>query len=51
MKTPLLESFLNKLEGLQLYSKETSTQLFSCESPKIFRNSFFYGTTTVATSK
>ena len=31
-------------DGLQLYSKETPTQLFFCEYHKIFKNSFLYGT-------
>ena len=41
--------FLRKLQtlrpyGPQLYLKETSTQLFSCEYCKIFTNSVFYRT-------
>ena len=27
--------------GLQLYLKETSTQMFSCEISQIFKNIFF----------
>ena len=35
-------------EGLQLYWKETATQVFSCEYCKIFKKSFFYRTPLVA---
>ena len=34
-KTPVLESL-----GLQLYEKETPTQVFSCDYCEIFKNSF-----------
>ena len=29
-------------EGLQLYQKETSTQVFSCENCEIFKNNIFH---------
>ena len=29
------------VEGMQLYSKETPTQMFFCEYSEIFKNSFF----------
>ena len=32
----------NLLKGLQLYWKETPTQVFSCEYCKIFKNVFFF---------
>ena len=41
---------VNKVAGLQLYQKETSTQLFSCEICKIFKNTFFYRTPPMAVS-
>ena len=28
-------------EGLQLYKKETPTQVFTCKACKIFKNTFF----------
>ena len=34
----MLESLLNKAEGLELYQKETLTQLLSCEICEIFKN-------------
>ena len=37
-KTPVLESLFNKLAGLQLYQKETPTQVFSCKYYEIFKN-------------
>ena len=45
--------FLIKLQafrpsGLQLYWKNTSTQIFSCENCETFKNSFFYRTPHVA---
>ena len=46
-KTP--ESLYNKV-GLQVYLKETTTQVFSCEYFEIFKNSFFYRTPPVAAS-
>ena len=36
---------------MQLYLKETPTQVFSCEYREIFKSSFFYRTTPVAVSK
>ena len=33
--------FTGKLSGLQLYQKETSTQVFSCEICKNFKNTYF----------
>ena len=36
--------------SLQLYQKETPTQLLSCAYCKIFKNSFSYRTPAVATS-
>ena len=36
-KTPVLESLFNKLAGLQLYQKETPTQVFSCKFTKFLR--------------
>ena len=43
-KTPYFKDFSNTetpTGGLQLYKKETLTQLFSCEFCKIFKNTFF----------
>ena len=37
-------------EGLQLYSKKSPTQVFSCEVCEIFKNGFFYRTPPVASS-
>ena len=46
----LFESCFNK--DLQLYSEETSSiQVFSCETYKISKKTFFYRTTTVAVSE
>ena len=44
--------FLKNLqaEGLQLYLKNTPTQVFSCEVCEIFRNTFFYRTPRVIAS-
>ena len=47
-KIPVLESL--QALGLQLYSKETPTQLFSCGICKIFKNTFFHRTPPVAFS-
>ena len=47
----MLESFFNKVfwpYEVQLYLKETSTQVFSCEYCKTFTSSFFYVTPRVA---
>ena len=38
-KMPVLESLFNKRPGT--FSKETSTQVFSCGYCEIFKNSFF----------
>ena len=35
---------------MQLYLKKSSTQVFSCEYDKIFKNSFFYRTTQLTVS-
>ena len=45
-------SFLIKLQAssLQLYLKETPTQVFSCEFCEIFNNTFFQRTTPIAAS-
>ena len=48
LKKNKLLSVQNNLEGLQLYSEETPTQVFSCEYSKSFRDTFFYRTTLVA---
>ena len=43
-KTPYFKDFSNTetpTGALQLYKKETLTQLFSCEFCKIFKNTFF----------
>ena len=45
--------FFNKvggLQGLQLYKKETPTQVFSCHMWEVFKNTFFYRTLSVAAS-
>ena len=50
-KTPVPESFLNKIAGLRttnLLKKEILAQLFSCEFCEILKNTFFYGTSLVA---
>ena len=46
----MLESLFNKLlpYGLQLYLKETSTKMLSCEYCEISTKSFFYGKPPVA---
>ena len=52
-KTPVLESFLNKVAGLKVCNfirKETLPQLFSHEYCKNFKNSFWYGIPPVAAS-
>ena len=42
MKTPVLESYFNNVAGLQLYQKETSSQVFSGgEYCQVFKNSFY----------
>ena len=38
------------LQGLQLYEKETPTQVFSCHMWEVFNNTFFYRTLSVAAS-
>ena len=46
-------SFFSKVAGLRLgtlFKKEAPTQVFSCESCEIFKNSSFYGTTLIAAS-
>ena len=40
--------FFIKLQALQLYQKETPTQVFFCEYCEIFKNSFFYRTALMA---
>ena len=49
-KTPVLESFLIKLQGLRPATllKRDPTYLHSCEYCGIFKNSFFHRTTPVA---
>ena len=47
------QPFVDVLENMflkisQLYSKETSTQVFSCEFCEFFQNSFFFRTPPVA---
>ena len=42
---------LNKVIVMQLYKKETPTQVFSCEISKFFNNIFFHIATPVAASK
>ena len=37
----MLESLLDKAAGLELYQKETITQLLSCEICEIFKNAYF----------
>ena len=37
----MLESLFNEVAGLQLYQKETPTEVFSCEFCEIFKNTFF----------
>ena len=49
----MLESLFNKvagLAGLQLYHKETPTQVLSCESCEILKNNFFKRTPPLAAS-
>ena len=49
----MLKSLFNKvvgLQGLQFYSKETPTQVFSYEICQIFKNNFFCRTAPVAAS-
>ena len=45
-------SFLIKFQALclQYYSRETPTQVFSCEYCKIFKNSFFHRTSLMASA-
>ena len=43
-QTPVLESLFNKVaghNGLQLYEKETPTQVLCCEYCEIFKNTYF----------
>ena len=40
-KACVVESLFNKSEGLQLYLKETPTQVFSCKICDIFKNAYF----------
>ena len=42
-KTPVLDSLFNKVArlGVQLFLKETPTQVFSCKIFENFKNSFF----------
>ena len=44
-------SFLIKLQALQLYSKETLAQVFSCDFFEISKNIFSYKTPPVAASE
>ena len=37
--------------GLQIFKKETQTQMFSCEIHKIFKNTYFYRTSSMAASE
>ena len=49
----MLQSLFNKvagIAGLQLYHKETPTQVLSCESCEILKNSFFKRTPPLAAS-
>ena len=50
----MLESLFNKvatkLQVLQLYYKDTPTQVFSCKVCEIFKNTFFHKTHPVAAS-
>ena len=50
----MLESLFNKvatkLQVLQLYYKDTPTQVFSCKVCEIFKNTFSYKTPPVAAS-
>ena len=36
-----MESLFDKVVGLQLYEKETPTQVFFCEYYEIFKNTYF----------
>ena len=49
----MLAPLLNKIAdlGLQLYYKETPTQVISCKICDIFRNNLFYGTPQVDASE
>ena len=40
-KRPVLESLFNKVAGLQAYTLETPTQVFSCETCNYFKNTYF----------
>ena len=46
----MLESLFNKASGLQLYKKDTPTQVFSWEMRQICKNTFFYRTPPVDAS-
>ena len=50
MKTPVLESLINNVAGLQPcnFIKETPTQVFSCEYCKSSRSSFLYRALVIA---
>ena len=39
-----------KVDAYSFFNKQTLAQVFLCEVCKIFKNTFFYGTTPVATS-
>ena len=51
-KAAALEFLFNEAEGpqphLQLYLKKTPTQMFSCETCEIFKNTFLYSTPQLA---
>ena len=46
----MFESPFKKVKGLQLFYKDTPTQVFSCEYYEMLKNSFFYVIPPVAAS-
>ena len=52
-KTPVLECFINKVAGLRpatLFERDSKTQVFSCETCKVFKNTYFKRTPPVTVS-
>ena len=49
-KIVVLKNLANFTAGLQLYKKETPTQMFPCEICEIFKKTFFYRTPPVISS-
>ena len=51
--TPVLECFINKVAGLRpatLFERDSKTQVFFCETCKVFKNTYFKRTPPVTVS-